>query len=77
LIVFLGSTQDFKSPSKVLPSPARPFSLPGGMHMRMNANFEAPIKKPPWAQTRAVFSYGRKGFTLWQQELLCAEATFL
>jgi hypothetical protein len=47
------------------------------MHVRMNKRFEAPIKKPPWAQTRAVFSYGRKGFTLWQQVLLCAEATFL
>jgi superfamily II DNA/RNA helicase len=51
LIVFLGSTQDFKIPTKVLPSPARPFFMDG-----MDACFKAPIKKPPWAQTRAVFS---------------------
>jgi hypothetical protein len=42
----------------------------------MHKGFETPIKKPPWAHTRAVFSYERKGFTLWQQVLLCAEATF-
>jgi hypothetical protein len=72
LIVFLGLTQDFKISTKVLPPPARPFFMDG-----MDACFDAPIKKPPWAQTRAVFSQGRKGFTLWQQELLCAEATFL
>jgi hypothetical protein len=60
LIVVLGSAQEFKIGFKVLPSPARLFSWPGGLHVRMeqlmDTHFQASIKKPPWVQTRAVFS---------------------
>ena len=70
---FLGQSQDFNIPQGLALTGKAFFLWLDGWLTRC----ESPIKKPPWAQTRAVFSYGRKGFTLWQQVLLCAVATFL
>jgi hypothetical protein len=55
LIVFLGSTQDFKIPTKVLPSPARPFFMDG-----MDACFETLIKKTALGANPGGFLVGPK-----------------
>ncbi|ALK89082.1 hypothetical protein L63ED372_01878 [Limnohabitans sp. 63ED37-2] len=51
---FLGVSQDFNIPQGLALTGKAFFSWLDGWHTRC----ESPIKKPPWAQTRAVFSYG-------------------